>query len=197
MQDIKDRIWITSRVRMISEKKCKNNQNISYLSITYYSIFIILITVFSDHYIGTYSALDQINLSATVVVLVASLVAAGFRFESAAAVFRDCYLKLQALHDDHQISEEDRNKEYRRLMLEYPNHSSSDYYDFLVTHNLLEWKTLKQSGQPVLCSPYMVATFVLRKLFFYSFVATLLLAPIAFLAWPFIQASASVQVGGQ
>ncbi|MER9797429.1 SLATT domain-containing protein [Mesorhizobium sp. M0142] len=89
--NVDDRIWITSRTRMISERKALRRQNYSYLLLTYYSLFVVVISAFSEYYRNYYKLFDSINISASVVVLAASLVVAGFRFEAAAMVFRDCY----------------------------------------------------------------------------------------------------------
>jgi hypothetical protein len=59
---INDTIWITSRVRMIAERKALRNQNVSFLAVTYYSLFTVILSVFDDFYRNPYPALDEINL---------------------------------------------------------------------------------------------------------------------------------------
>jgi hypothetical protein len=49
MGNINDTIWITSRVRMIAERKAIENQNVSYLAVTYYSLFIIILSIFASY----------------------------------------------------------------------------------------------------------------------------------------------------
>ncbi|MQY00676.1 SLATT domain-containing protein [Sinorhizobium medicae] len=193
-ENIKDNIWLTSRVRMISERKCRRYQNISFLSITYYSLFTVVLSIFSSYYSKPYPFLEQINLSASVVVLVASLVAGGFRFETSATVFRECYLKLQALYDQDELSDAERTAKYRELMLDYPNHKDEDYYDLLVNHTLLEGKHLKNGDYKLEWTWYMLSSFLARSLFYYGLVAALFFVPIIFLALPFLGEATPPQV---
>lgn len=185
LSNVDDRIWITSRVRMISERKALRNQNVSYLSVTYYSLFTVVISIFSKFYVQTYPLLEQINLSASVIVLVASLVAGGFRFESRANIFRECYLKLQKL-ESKNISEDERLKEYLEVLEIYPNHSEKDYYDLIVNHTYWEGKKLHIGDKSLVPTKYMWLSYIFRHFFYYAFVALLFLIPLVFLAWPLI-----------
>lgn len=179
-------IWVTSRVRMISERKAIINQNISYFAITYYSVFSIIISIFENYYKYPYPALSQINLSSSVVVLVASLVAAGFRLESRAALFRDCYLKLQKLHDE-ELDFSTKNAKYRDILFDFPNHSQSDYKDLLINHILIEKKELISGSRKISWTPYILISFIFRRIFYYGLTSILFLAPLIFLTFPFIK----------
>lgn len=178
-------IWITSRVRMVSERKAIKNQNLSYFVITYYSLFIVLISIFETYYRDPYPALSQINISASVVILVASLVASGFRLESRAALFRECYLKLQKLHDQN-MDLQTKKDTYRDLLFDFPNHTPTDYSDMLIEHTLFGQKELTSGTQKISWNGYILAFYLTRRLFYYSSVLLLILAPVIFLAWPFV-----------
>ncbi|WP_245496867.1 SLATT domain-containing protein [Rhizobium leguminosarum] len=185
MSNVDDRIWITSRVRMIAERKAIRNQNFSYISVTYYSLFTVVLSVFSKFYVQTYPLLEEINLSASVVVLVASLVAGGFRFETRANIYRECYLKLQRLQSK-ALSVEDRLTEYLDILDIYPNHSEKDYYDLIINHTYWEGKKLKMGDNALVPTPFMWMSYTFRHIFYYACVLFLFVAPLIFLAWPLV-----------
>lgn len=185
LSNVDDRIWITSRIRMIAERKAIRNQNVSYLSVTYYSLFTVVLSVFSKFYVQTYPLLENINLSASVIVLVASLVAGGFRFESRANIFRECYLKLQKL-ESKNVNSNERLNEYLEILEIYPNHSEKDYYDLIVNHTYWEGKELNIGDKPLTPTKYMWLSYIFRHTFYYMSITFLFVAPLVFLAWPLI-----------
>ena len=185
MSNVDDRIWITSRVRMIAERKAIRNQNVSYLSVTYYSLFTVILSIFSKFYLQTYSWLEEINLSASVVVLVASLVAGGFRFETRANIFRECYLKLQKLQGK-DINESERLSQYLEILEIYPNHSDNDYYDLIVNHTYFEGKKLSIGEYPLVPTRFMWISYVFRHVLYYVFVVLLFAIPLMFLGLPLV-----------
>ncbi|MBB3412065.1 hypothetical protein FHT87_006035 [Rhizobium sp. BK316] len=169
---------------MISERKALRNQNVSFLAVTYYSLFSVILSIFADFYSEPYPVLDKINLSASVVVLVASLVAAGFRLEARASAFRECYLKLQSLYDE-ELPESDKKKKYREIMMDFPNHSPRDYTDLLVNHIMLEGKTLSSGTKTLVYTTAMAISFFARATLYWMLLALLFLGPVIFLLWPF------------
>ena len=170
---------------MIAERKALRNQNVSFLAVTYYSLFSVILSIFDEFYSKPYPALDEINLSSSVVVLVASLVAAGFRLEARASAFRECYLKLQTLFDE-VLSDQDKKTKYREIMMDFPNHSPKDYTDLLVNHVVLEGKKLNNGAKELKHTKFMVVSFVSRAALYWGLLAILFLGPVAFLLWPLV-----------
>lgn len=170
---------------MIAERKAIRNQNFSYISVTYYSLFTVILSVFSKFYVQSYPMLEEINLSASVVVLVASLVAGGFRFETRANIYRECYLKLQRLQSK-ALSDEARLIEYLDILDIYPNHSEKDYYDLIVNHTYWEGKKLKIGDEALVPTYFMWISYIFRHIFYYACVLFLFVAPLIFLASPLI-----------
>lgn len=185
VSNIDDKIWITSRVRMIAERKSKRNQNISYLAVTYYSLFTVVLSIFSDYYKSTYSLVEEINLAASVIVLVSSLVAGGFRFETRATVYRECYLKLQKLLDD-DVDPKEKKERYNEVLWDYPNHSDNDYYDLIINHVYWEGKKLTNGEHPLNPTCFMWASYLFRHSFYYTVVLLLFACPALFLARPLL-----------
>ncbi|WP_416409024.1 SLATT domain-containing protein [Agrobacterium rosae] len=182
---INDTIWITSRVRMIAERKALQNQNISYLAVTYYSVFSVIISIFESFYSIQYTELGKLNLASSVVVLVASLVAGGFRLEARASSFRECYLKLQKLYDE-DLPDKEKKLRYRDVLFDFPNHSNHDYTDLLVNHMVLEGKKLVNNGTPLQWTWFQFLSFFGRRVVYWLVVSALFLVPVAFLFWPFL-----------
>jgi hypothetical protein len=170
---------------MIAERKALRNQNISYLAITYYSVFSVILSIFGSFYSVPYPELDKLNLASSVVVLVASLVAAGFRMEARAASYRECYLKLQKLHDE-DLQDQDKKLRYRDILVDFPNHSNHDYTDLLVNHIVLEGKELTNRGEPLNWTWFQFFSFFGRRILYWSVISALFLVPVAFLIWPFL-----------
>lgn len=181
--NIDDKIWITSRIRMIAERKLARNQLLSHITVTYYSLFTVLLSIFSDFYRDFYSLIDQINIAATVVVLVASLVAGGFRFEARAGAFRECYLRLQSLLDQNKDIDV-KKSDYNEILASYPNHSQNDYYDLIISQTAFENKELRNGENKIEATAFIWASYILRKFCFYFSVFILMTIPAAFLSWP-------------
>lgn len=180
---VQDKIWITSRVRMIAEKRLLQYNNWSLFLLAYYSVFTVVLSVFPNYFRSFYTYFDGIAVAASVAVLVASLVVGGFRFERTASLYRDCYLSLQRLYEDEgDISA--KQKTYADILVVCPNHSDGDYYDFLVTHIVLDGKKVSSAGEQVKCTRYMIFSFFWRRIVFWTLIALLLLIPLAFAVGP-------------
>lgn len=184
--NIKDRIWITSRVRMISESKSLRYNKLSLIFLTYYSTFVVVFSIFSKYFRPAYSAFDEINLAASVVVLAVSLVVAGFKFEQIASIFRECYLSLQKLYSE-RISDEEKEERYNDILLRFPNHSNQDFYDFLVSHTLIERKKVWNGASELNYTKYMLASFIWRRVVLYTTLLNLSLLPILFFTYPVVK----------
>lgn len=171
---------------MIAERKALRNQNVSFLAVTYYSVFTVILSIFETFYTKTFPAIDQINLSASIVVLVASLVASGFRLEARAASFRECYLKLQKLLDQDK-PELEKKAYYRDLLLDFPNHTTRDYHDFIVTHVFFEKKKLKNGSDEIPSTKFMVLSYFTRSAAYWLIMLILFGSPLIFLIYPFMR----------
>lgn len=180
---VQDKIWITSRVRMMAEKRLLKYNNWSLFLLAYYSVFTVLLSVFPDYFKSFYTYFDGIAVAASVAVLVASLVVGGFRFERTASLFRDCYLSLQRLYEDEGDSSS-KQKPYADILMVCPNHSDGDYYDFLVSHIVLNGKKLSSAGEQIKCTWYMIISFYWRRTLFSVLIAILVLIPFAFAVGP-------------
>lgn len=182
---VQDKIWITSRVRMMAERRVLRYNNWSLFLLAYYSLFTVLLSVFSDYFRSFYAYFDGITVAATVAVLVASLVVGGFRFERTASLYRDCYLSLQRLYED-EGDGRFKQKFYADILVVCPNHSNGDYHDFLFTCLVLEGKDVTSNGKQLHCTRYMKFDYVWRRVVFWGLIGMLVLIPLMFAAGPLV-----------
>jgi len=181
--DINDTIWITSRVRMISERKALRLQHISWFVVIYYSLFSIILSIFSRYYKRYYPDLDQFIIASSVIVLVAALISYGFRFSDRAHRFGDSYLELQELYDKDQ-DDKDKRAEYGAILRNYPGHSVHDYFDFLIHSIIFEGNQIKIGDKTLSVTLAMIISFMCRKIVFYSIMIVFFLGPVRFLLKP-------------
>lgn len=168
---------------MMAEKRLLRYNNWSLFLLAYYSVFTVVLSVFPYYFKLFYSYFDGISVAASVAVLVASLVVGGFRFERTASLYRDCYLSLQRLYDDEGDSKS-KQKPYADILVVCPNHSDGDYYDFLVTHIVIDGKKVSSDGKEIKCTKYMMFLFIWRRTIFYLLIFLLVIMPFAFAVGP-------------
>lgn len=116
---IKAAIWLTCHSRMFAEKRYRSYTYISHLLLSWLALGVIAWAVVhtlqtSDALLDTYSAI------LSVLVFALSIIVFGFRFGETATLHRECYLRLQKLHD----SESDTARlihEYHEILGAYPS----------------------------------------------------------------------------
>lgn len=126
-RDIETAIWLTSKVRMVAERKRRITNTVILVLTFWYSFASLSVHLFSnalkdDHHASVGALFSVVSLSLAVLPSLLKL-------QSSAEDFRRCYLKLQKLLD---IPCEDKNKRYSDILDEYPNHTNYDYQDFLM-----------------------------------------------------------------
>lgn len=168
---------------MMAEKRLLRYNNWSLFLLAYYSVFTVVLSIFSDYFKVFYAHYDGIGVVASVAVLVASLIVGGFRFERTASLYRDCYLSLQRLYEL-EDDEESKQKAYADILVVCPNHSDGDYYDFLFRHIVLDGKKVSSGGEQKKCTKYMKFSFFCRRINFWVLILLLLSFPLVFVLGP-------------
>lgn len=186
MDNLNDKIWITAKTRMISEKRSLRYNFALNFSVSYYSVFLIVFSIFSEFYKLHFYYYDQFGISASVVILAASLISGGFHFESRAASYRSCYLELQKLYDD-PVGEGEKRKRYGEILDKYENHSMSDYYGFVIRSIIFEGKEIESGGKPILATKWIFFVYFSRLSMLFVLVLILLIVPFAVLLYPFVK----------
>lgn len=164
---MREKIWITSKTRMNAERRLRRYDRLSHLLVSYYSLLLILLFVFSDEIFRDESLSQRVGLGLSIAVFVLTLILHGFHFGSTADKFRDCYLKLQKLlSQDGDVSDQ-----YDDILQYYPNHEPRDYYD-LIVRNWLDGSGIIQStqgGPAVVPSRLMIVEYFMRRATFVAF----------------------------
>ena len=168
---IKAAIWLTCHSRMLAEKRYRRYEYISHLLLSWLALGVIAWAVVrtsqpSDVLLDTYSAI----LSAFVFAI--SIIVFGFRFGETAALHRECYLRLQKLHDS-ESEPAKLTREYHEILGAYGNHNDTDFEALIIDRTLLNnRKVWGKDGREITWSVAMVAKYVIRKIALWSIAVT-------------------------
>lgn len=185
MKSVKTKIWITAKVRMISEYRRSNINNILWVIGLYYSFISLVIhlfnnTFYKDHYSAEFGAL------CSMVGLLTPLLSLGLDFSVLADKYRSCYLQLQKLLLDN--SSDNVAQKYSEILDFFPNHTPQDYTDFVVKHTWIEGKSLTDClDNPVVATRVMLLTWLIRKVLFWGLVGLVAVLPLIFLISPLVE----------
>jgi len=172
MQDLKDKIWITARTRMITEQRYKRYDIRSHLFISYMSLLMILTTIFSEDLSSVVPYFRQLEVVIPLALFAASLIVYGFKFGDCAHQFRECYLKLQSLYEKFDKTS-DPTSEYEEILQRYPNHAESDYEELIIKRTLFDRQKISSGGVNHKWTYWMIAKWLGRVTWFWFFVVGL------------------------
>lgn len=178
---VRDKIWRTAKSRMRAEVRYRRYHLAAHFFISYYSLLVIIASIFASELTELASVTDKIVIALSVVVFSLSLVIYGFRFSETADKHRECYLRLQRILDDSTIA--DLADQYHSILQHYPNHHSHDYDDLLVQQAILLGRPLTEvsTGDSVKPSLIAVVSYFARRILWWVFCATFALMPL--LVW--------------
>lgn len=164
MSPLRDRVWLTARIRMRSEARLRSFSRFLNFSIFWYSTALTILTVYQ-----LIAPKDQFRdiTSAALAILVfgLSIFIPTLNLEKDAERFRECYLKLQRILDIFE-DEKELKKEYYETLDAYPNHPEKDYVDFVVSSKIYG-QELEHEGKPRNPTIAMWAGFATRALIRY------------------------------
>ncbi|RJF79327.1 SLATT domain-containing protein [Azospirillum cavernae] len=170
MKDVRDRIWITSKVRMISERRYLSYESTAHLLMNTFSGILLLTSIYPDEIGRSVPGLSKINVAFSLLIFGSSLLVYGFKFGETAAKHRECYLKLQRLLDSNK-DDEDNFEKYHDILENYPNQSDRDYYDFVFERYRKRKEPILRPGTDVEIVPsfWVCASYLCRKFLFFIF----------------------------
>lgn len=180
----RDNVWITSKSRMQSEKRCNTYFHAGQLLLPYYAFWMIVTSQFADKLSERVNAFDEITLSISIFLFAMTLIVAVFRFDEKGRVHRSCYLELQRIlaeiDDDTAL-----RKEYNKIMERHPNHSTTDYEDLLIDR-FLKGDKIKNSEGDISVGFYIWVKKVSRSIISYGALILSIILPPALLFLPFV-----------
>jgi len=170
--NLRDKIWITCKTRMVSERRYRTYDTASHLFLTYMSVLMIAVSLFSDQIRSEIPYFDKVAIAIAVALFATTLVVSGFKFSDAANKHRECYLKLQYL-DENFDTVADVAKKYNEILLNYPNHAQRDYETLVLNRTLFSSRNMKIGDEEITWSVWMLVGKLIRFAGFASLIIAL------------------------
>ena len=137
--EITDKIWLTSRTRMQTEKRLLSAAFHSNTILFWYSFFGVVVAVYNLA-LRTDSASQPVAwVILSILILAMSGFIQGFRFGTRATTVKQCYENLSALNQklqQGQIDDEQASNQYQAILDSCENHTIADYYEMLCINYL-------------------------------------------------------------
>lgn len=160
--NLRDRIWLTARIRMISEARLRSlSRTLSVLTV-WYSTILTCLTVYQLT-VPADSVRNVASAALAIAVLVLTVFVPSLNLDSDADRFRECYLKLQRLLDtvpDHEAL----NLAYHDILEAYPNHTNRNRTDCIAASHL-DGAKLSTAGKEIQVSFSMWVSYGVRLVF--------------------------------
>jgi amino acid permease len=135
---LSEKIWITRKARINTERRLLRKNTISQVLMIYYSTILVLVSLLSLIYPN--SDLSLVSLIGSIVVLIASVTLYAQRYMERALAMRRCYIKLDDIFGRVKKAEESEGGVGSEFQLEYnecigavENHSEYDYLCLRIT----------------------------------------------------------------
>lgn len=163
---IKNSIWITSHSRMVAEKRFRTYDNVSSFLLSWLSLSVLAWAVVHANttpnvFLDTYTAL------VSVFVFAFSIITFGFRFGETAVLYRECYLRLQKLHDCGD-GEAEVISQYHEILGGYANHSDADFETLVIQRTCLTKREIRGGdGKLIVWTRSMLVSFIVRNAAFW------------------------------
>lgn len=186
MDNLKDKIWLTSRSRVYAEKRLRLYNLTFQALLTYMSVLMIGASVFSDELRVTVQYFDKIRICLSVSLLVVSLVIVASRFSENANMYRKCYLELDNLYLNFE-KEPNPGQKYQEILFDSPNHADRDYENMVISRTLVENKTLNSGKESIKWTWGMVAAKAGRWILYWGLVLSIPVVITWFLVAPLLE----------
>ena len=130
---LSDKIWITRKARIFSEKRLKNQAIISNIIMIFYSFILVAFSIWNLVY-GN-ETVSMFLVFSAIAVLIATIFLTSQRYTERSILIRTCYIRLDELYSKVKRAEEHNEKdsleqyesEYAALLLNVENHTNYDY----------------------------------------------------------------------
>lgn len=174
------RIWLTYKTRMHAERRYQRYALFSHLSLSWYAFLGIVFSIYQTNfsqYLGDNGA-SQAYLVISVLTFGLSLIIYGFKFDEAARVHRDCYLRMQAIWQSSD-SEPEKLQKYSLILDQYPNHAPRDWKDLLFESWLSNRALRDTQGNEIYFSQVQIGVCIARRILWFTSLAAIFLLPVA------------------
>ena len=130
---LSDKVWITRKCRINSEKRLKRDEHISQILQLYYSSLLVLFSVYNLAYES--SNTNLLLVMGSIIVLVSTVYLYSHNYNERALIMRNCYIRLDEIYykalraekKDEKDSVKQLLDEYTSILMNIENHSEYDY----------------------------------------------------------------------
>lgn len=142
MSGLRDRIWLTSKTRMTSERRCRTISHVMNATVAWYSLLLIFVSI--DQLVtGMSPRASVLSVIFSVSVFTLSLIIPALNFSGASEQFRSCYLNLDRLLAE-EVSDNELARRYHDTLSHYPNHLEFDH-DTMIVSSALRGRRLENA----------------------------------------------------
>ena len=182
ISQIRDRIWLTTKSRIYAERRYRRYDIVSHIVLALLSVIVIAITLLRDE-LPQAAPLDAYTVVYSVFILAASIVVFGFKFGEIATLHRECYLRLQQLHDS--TDEDDALVgSYHDILSSYPNHSDCDYESLVISRTFPKSGSMSRpDGTAISWTAVMLIRWLAYQIVFWTLTIALLVASVGTIFW--------------
>ena len=152
------RIFATERSLIKAETRFKFYDFQGHLLGIWYSVFLVMLTVFQNVFRQHFSYVDEATISLSVTVLVFTVAISGFRFGQRADLYKASYLEMHRLRDELSLDKNADiltiNQKYIDVLESSANHGDQDYIAFIVQRSLEgrgENDIVRKPSKPEIC----------------------------------------------
>jgi len=131
---LSDKIWITRKARIYSEKRLQRKAILSQIIITWYSFLFISLSIVNLAYKS--QKVGILLIVGSIAVVISSILLTSRKFIDRSLAMRNCYIRLDELFakvknaeelQDHKLIQQIES-EYATLLLNVENHTDYDYF---------------------------------------------------------------------
>lgn len=179
-----NRIWLTYKTRMVTEKRFKRYALISHLAMSWYAFLSIVFSIYQDRF-ALALGVDGANKAALVISVLTfglSLIIYGFKYEDSANVFRECYLKMQSIYQSTDLDDV-KSKNYLSVLDQFPNHSDRDWKEMIFENWRAGRKVTGTDGNDIVLNWRAITIGYGHYGIRYGIIAAIFLMPLALGYW--------------
>ena len=156
--------------------------NVAHIILCVFSIVLIGIAVFSKN-LPDSVPIDAYTIWFSVWVIVFSVVVFGFGFGKTAVLHRECYIRLQKLHDSRSDVEVIEDT-YHDIVSSYPNHSDADFDRLILSRTLFHSAGIVDpNGKPLTWNWAMLGKFLASQILFWLSPILILVVSVGSIYW--------------
>jgi len=131
--NLSDKIWVTRKSRIFTEKRLKQNALLSELFIIVFSLLMVFFSIWN--YIHPNQNINFLLICGAIALLTVSIFLSSQKFTERAHAMRNCYISLDELYFKVKKHErgpdpdatDDYQKKYNDILINIENHSPYDY----------------------------------------------------------------------